>query len=249
MIKTLIIEDELKAADLLQLMLTDCQQDIEVIDKCPNLPAGVRSIKKHKPELIFLDIEMPGYSGLQLLEFFNEEEVDFEIIFTTAFNDYAIKAFELSAIDYLLKPIQIDKLNASIEKYLRKKKKEIASFERLSLLNQNFKGGLKRIALPASTGIEIIKVEDIMYLEADGSYTKIILSNDPPLMVSKNLKYFEEQLSDEPGFFRNHRSYIINVAFIKRVVKSSGGSIQLLNGSSLPITIERIEPLIEILSK
>ena len=248
MIKAIIIEDEPRAADMLQIMLEANQPEIEITDKCQNLPSGVRSIHKHKPDLIFLDIEMPGYSGLQLLEFFNEDEVAFEIIFTTAFSEYAIRAFELSAIDYVLKPIQVDKLNAAVEKFKRKKQKASHAFERLSLLNQNLKYGNRRIALPVSSGIEIIKMDDIIYCQAEGSYTRIILANDPALTVSKNLKYFEENLSEEAGFFRSHRSYIINTGFIKRLVKSDGGSIYLVNGETLPITSDRIDPLVEILA-
>jgi two-component system LytT family response regulator len=248
MIKALIIEDEQKAADMLEIMLERNQPDVKVLEKCSNLPSGVRSIKKHKPDIIFLDIEMPGYSGLQLLEFFNEDEVDFSIIFTTAFNDYAIKAFELSAIDYILKPIQIDKLNAAVDKFKRKQQKDIASYEKLQLLSQNLSGGLKRIAVPVSSGVEIIKLEDIIYLQADGSYTKMILANEPPLVLSKNLKYFEDQVGENEGFFRNHRSYIINIAYIKKVLRSDGGTLQLTNGTSIPITTDRIDELVGLLS-
>ena len=247
-IRVVIIEDEQKAADLLQMMLESCQPDLEVVDKCSNLTAGVKSIKKNNPQLVFLDIEMPGYSGLQLLEFFGENEVDFDIIFTTAFNDYAIRAFELSAIDYILKPIQVDKLNAAVDKFIRKKQKEVAAFGRLNLLNQNIKYGIKRIALPVSSGIEIIRIEDIIYCKADGSYTRIIMAKDPPLTVSKNLKYFEEHVPEEAGFFRNHRSYLVNIAFIKRVVKGDGGSILLINGETVPITPDRIDQLVDLLS-
>jgi two-component system, LytTR family, response regulator len=249
MIKALIIEDEQKAADMLATMLQRNQQDVEVLDKCNDLPSGVRSIRKFKPDLVFLDIEMPGYSGLQLLEFFNEEEVDFNIIFTTAFNDYAIRAFELSAIDYILKPIQIDKLNAAIEKFRRRKQKDLASFEKLKMLQQNLNGSSRRIAVPVSSGIEIINLDDILYLQAEGSYTRIHLVNEQPLTLSRNLKHFEDQLSDDRNFFRNHRSYIVNTSYVKKVIKSDGGILQLNNGTSLPITPDRIDELIGLISQ
>ncbi len=104
MLKTIIIEDEPAAANLLEEMLKDIEPEVEVIEKCSDLPSGVKSIKRHSPDIVFLDIELPIYSGLQLLEFFNPEEITFQIIFTTAYNEYAMKAFEMSAVDYLLKP-------------------------------------------------------------------------------------------------------------------------------------------------
>lgn len=249
MIKALIIEDEQKAAEMLVIMLQRNQQDVEVVDKCNDLPSGVRSIRKFKPDLVFLDIEMPGYSGLQLLEFFNEDEIDFNIIFTTAFNDYAIKAFELSAIDYLLKPIQIDKLNASVEKFRRRQQKDIASIEKLKMLQQNLNGNSRRIAVPVSSGVEIINLDDILYLQAEGSYTRIHLAHEQPLTLSRNLKHFEDQLADDHHFFRSHRSYIVNTAYVKKVLKSDGGTLQLNNGASLPITPDRIEDLIGLISQ
>lgn len=249
MIKALIIEDEQKAAEMLGIMLQRNQQDVEVVDKCSDLPSGVRSIRKYKPDLVFLDIEMPGYSGLQLLEFFNEDEIDFNIIFTTAFNDYAIKAFELSAIDYLLKPIQIDKLNASVDKFRRRQQKDIASLEKLKMLQQNLNGTLRRIAVPVSSGVEIINLDDILYLQAEGSYTRIHLANEQPLTLSRNLKHFEDQLADDHHFFRSHRSFIVNTAYVKKVLKSDGGTLQLNNGASLPITPDRIEDLIGLISQ
>jgi two-component system LytT family response regulator len=126
--------------------------------------------------------------------------------------------------------------------------KDNTSSERLKLLGDNIKNPAKRIALPTSNGIEIIKMEDILFLQADGSYTKIILANDPPITVSKNLKFFEEIIGENAGFFRSHRSYLVNTAFIKRVARGDGGAISLTNGDILPITIDRIEPLIELLS-
>lgn len=248
MIKALIIEDEKKAADMLEIMLKRNQEDLTVLEKCPDLPAGVRSIKRNKPDLVFLDIEMPGYSGLQLMEFFNEEEVNFNVIFTTAFNEYAIKAFEVSAIDYLLKPIQIDKLNAAVDKFRRRQTKDMASVEKLQLLKQNLGNGPRRIAVPVSSGVEIVKMEDIIYLQAEGSYTRMYLVQDQPLTLSRNLKHFEDQLTDNFGFFRSHRSYLVNIAFIRKILKTDGGTIQLTNGNTLPITPDRIDELIELIS-
>jgi len=116
MLRTIIIEDEPAAANLLSEMLKDIAPEVSVVEMCPDLPSGVKSIKRHAPDIVFLDIELPVYSGIQLLEFFNPEEINFQVIFTTAYNEYAMKAFEMSAVDYLLKPLQEEKLNAAIKK-------------------------------------------------------------------------------------------------------------------------------------
>ena len=246
-IKSIIIEDEKRAALMLEIMLHDSNNAIEVIDKCYDLPSGVISIKKNHPQLIFLDIEMPGYSGLQLLDFFDENEINFEIIFTTAFNEHAIKAFEMSAVDYILKPIQIEKLNKAIEKFL---KKTDNSFNKLSLLQEHFKiNTLKKIILPLGNGLEVLKIEDIKYFQAEGSYTKVFLNNDKHILVSKNLKYFEDVLKNYPIFFRIHRSYIINMQIVIKILKSDSGTVILEEGIELPISKERIEDFIKAIGK
>ena len=248
MIKAIIIEDETRAADMLQIMLQKNQPDVQVMDKCNDLPSGVRSIHKHQPDIVFLDIEMPGYSGLQLLEFFNEEEVQFSIIFTTAFNDYAIRAFELSAIDYILKPIQIDKLNAAIDKYKRRQQKDMVQAQKLLLLKQNLSGNARRIVVPVSSGVEVVKLEEVVYLQADGSYTRLHLHNGQQMLISKNLRYFEELIGNDPCFYRNHRSYMVNTQFVKRVLKSDGGMIVLTDGQQLPVTSDKTDELIRLLA-
>lgn len=247
MIKAVIIEDESKAAQMLEIMIKKNNTDINIVDKCADLPSGVRSIKKNKPNVVFLDIEMPGYNGLQLLEFFNEDEIDFEIIFTTAFNDYAIKAFELSAIDYVLKPIQIDKLNAAIEKYRKKQQKDLALYNKMQLLKNNMNGENKRIVVPVVSGVEVLKLTDIMYLQANGSYCNIYLNNNTHLIVGKNLKYFEDLIADDKLFFRNNRSFLVNISYVKKVLKSNGGELILQNNTSLPINTDRFDELVALI--
>jgi two-component system LytT family response regulator len=246
MIKAIIIEDEQRAASMLELMLQDLTSDIKVIDKCYDLPSGVISVKKNHPQLIFLDIEMPGYSGLQLFDFFDEDEINFDIIFTTAFNDYAIKAFEMSAVDYLLKPIQVEKLNKAVQKFL---KKNNSSFNNLSLLQKNLEiNKTQKIIIQVGNSLEVLKVEEIKYFQAEGSYTKVFLKNEKHLMVSKNLRFFEDVLKSYPVFFRSHRSYIVNIYYVKKILKSDGGKIILEDGMDLPVSNEKIDQLIKVIS-
>jgi two-component system LytT family response regulator len=248
LIKAIIIEDEQKAAQLLELMLTNIDSSVIIIDKCKDLPTGVKSIKKNNPDIVFLDIEMPGYSGLQLLDFFNEDEVNFSIVFTTAFNDYAIKAFELSAIDYLLKPLQEDKLQGALEKFKRLKNHH--SSKNLSVLKNNLNNNLSRkIAIPVANGLEIVKLQDLNYFQAEGSYTKIFLRSQTPILVSKKLKYFEDLLEEDSSFIRCHRSYIVNIHSIKKYVKSDGGMLVIEDGSELPISVDKTEEILTLLSK
>lgn len=248
MIKAIIIEDEPKAANMLQIMLQKNQPDVEVLEQCLDLSSGVKAIKKHQPNIVFLDIEMPGESGLQLLEFFTDDEISFSIIFTTAFNDFAIKAFELSALDYLLKPIQIDKLNAAIKRYRTKVKKSETQLEKLILLKHNLVNTERRIAIPVSSGFEILQLNDIVYLQADGSYCKLYLSNGNFMLVSKNLRYLEDLINDNKTFYRNHRSYIVNTRYVKKVLRSNGGILILHNHEQLPIASEKIDDIITIIN-
>ncbi len=246
-IRAIIIEDEGKAAQLLELMLTNIDPSVVVVEKCKDLPSGVRSIKKNQPDIVFLDIEMPGYSGLQLLEFFNEDEIAFSIVFTTAFNDYAIKAFELSAIDYLLKPLQEDKLQHALDKH--KKIKSSTNAKNIALLKHNLQSNLSRkIAIPVANGLEIVKVEDLNYFQAEGSYTKIFTRGKTPILVSKKLKYFEDLLEEDTSFIRCHRSYMVNIHSIKKYVKSDGGTLIIEDGAEIPISVDKTEEILKLLN-
>ncbi len=249
MYTALIIEDEDKSANVLKLMIQNICDDINILTNCTDLPSGVRAIKKLKPDLVFLDIEMPGFSGLQLLEFFNEEEINFEIIFTTAYSEFAIKAFELSAIDYLLKPIQESKLSSALERFRKKENKQKQS-QQLDLLEKNLLGDYSRIAFPIQNGFEIINVNDIVYIEAFGSYCKVYLKNEPnPLVISKLLKLLEDILVAYKVFLRIHRSFVVNISYIKKIVKSGIPTMYLTNNVELPVSIERIDMLLEQINK
>ena len=244
--KVIIIEDEKIASDLLQQMLIEIDANIEIADRCYDLPSGVKSIKKHDPELIFLDVELPVYSGLQLLDFFDAEDINFKIIFTTASNKHAIQAFEMSAIDYVLKPIQPDKLKQAISKY----KEQILnkSSENITILTQNLQTpNIKKIVIPVQTGFEILNIIDIVYVKAEGSYTKIVLNNNVSYTMSKNLKYFESVLESNPHFVRIHRSYLANINFIKRILRNDGYYAVFDDTTQLPIVNDKIEEVIKLI--
>jgi two-component system LytT family response regulator len=246
--KTIIIEDEPAAANLLEEMLKDIDPELKVIDKCSDLPSGVKSIKRHSPDVVFLDIELPIYSGIQILDFFNPEEITFQIVFTTAYNEYAMKAFEMSAVDYLLKPLQEEKLSAAIKRVYMKQ--AAASLELLPALKENLQPNIyKKIVVPVASGFDILDLKDIYYFKAEGSYTNIFFCDNTSLLVSKNLKHFEFILSGLSHFVRIHRSYIANINYVKKIIRKEGGILMLENKSELPVAEDKIDRIIDLLHR
>lgn len=236
MIKAIIIDDEERARKTLQTLLKEYCSEVEIIDTCSNVPDGVLSINKNKPNLVFLDIEMPEYNGFELLNFFRD--VDFEIIFVTAYNDYALKAFEVSAVDYILKPVDIDKLKSAVSK-VEQKLRNFDMSSRLELLKENFSAEkFNKIALPVADGLLFVTVNEIMLLEADGAYTHVWLKNGSSILVSKKLKFFEDTLEGRENFFRSHRSYMVNINFLKKYNKGEN-ALLLENGKTIIISRER----------
>lgn len=220
MIKAVIIDDEERARRVLKNLIETYCEEVEVVAQCENVPEGVKQINALKPDVVFCDIEMPDYSGLELLQFFDKP--DFEIIFATGYSEYALKAFEVSAVDYLLKPIQIEKLELAVEK-LKSKLTQATMSSRLDTLKANFDSQqIQKVALPISEGLVFVDVKKIEILEADGAYTQVCLADGSTLLVSKKLKYFEQLLEGRSEFFRVHRSYIININGIAKYNRNEG---------------------------
>ncbi len=234
--KAIIIDDEERARRSLETLLVMNCPEVQIAELCSNVPKAVLAIKQHKPDLVFLDIEMPEFSGFELMNFF--DTVDFEIVFVTAYSEYALQAFEFSAVDYVLKPVQVDKLKAAVEKA----KDRVGSHnmkQRLEVFQQNMQSDeFSKIALPVSDGLLFVEVADIVMLEADGAYTHVFLADGSKLMVSKKLKFFEDLLTKRKNFFRIHRSHLINLNYIKKY-KRLESFIEMDNGVSMPVSKER----------
>lgn len=247
-IKAIIIDDEVRAVKMLQAILEDtCPDDVEVCATCHDLPEGVKAIKKYKPNLVFLDIEMPGYSGLQILDFFNDDEIDFDIIFTTAYNEFALQAFKLSAIDYILKPIQPEQIRAAVDR-LKFKINKTENTLKFSTLKHNMETeSNKRISVAVGQSLKFIDIDQIVYIKADGAYSEIVLSDDEKLLVSKNLKHFEDALSISKYFIRVHKSYLININYVSEYVKSEGGYLILKDKFEVSITHDKVDKLLQVL--
>ena len=236
----IIVDDELNARLALRGIIEENFPEIEIVAENIDVPDAVKSIHSFQPELVFLDIAMPGYSGLELLKFFDENSIDFKIIFVTAYTEYAINAFELSAVDYILKPVRIDALQRALSKVNDSK-----SLESLKVLQSNLDiPQHKKIALNTGDGITFIELQDILYLKADGSYTHFFISNKNKITVSKKIAEFE-RLEQVSNFMRIHRSHIINLERIQKILKQDGGTVIMDNGDELSISADRKTTLLE----
>jgi two-component system LytT family response regulator len=245
----IIIDDEVRARSLLRGLLGEVAPEIEVVAETEDLPNGVKAIRRLQPKLIFLDIEMPGHSGLELLDFFNDDEIGFEIIFTTAYNNYAIRAFKLSAIDYLLKPISPAELRESVDRFLRKTRENATKLVDYSALRENLlPQNPGRIAVPSGNAIKFIDPQNIVCLKADSSYTEIYFTDGTQLVVSRTLKNFEDGFDAAAPFYRCHKSYIVNIQHITEYVKSDGGYLLMNNGMQVSVSPERIDDLMNKIS-
>lgn len=246
-IKAIIVDDSAPARRLLRLMLTSLAPDVNILAEAANVPEAVTAISQTNPDVVFLDIEMPGQSGLQLAEKLSNSGAACEIVFTTAYNQYAIRAFRLSAVDYLLKPIEEQQLLEAVEK-VRTLKSNRQTSERLKAVLQNMQHDTSHtLTVPVLNGYLFLQLSDILYLKADGAYTHIYLQAKPPVTVSKNLKYFEAALNGLPGFVRVHRSYLINTSHIVKYDKADRGSVVMSDDTVIDVARERREALFGVL--
>ncbi|MCO6173681.1 LytTR family DNA-binding domain-containing protein [Flavobacterium sp. NRK F10] len=241
-IKAIIIEDENRAQIYLKGVLEMIAPEVEIVSVCDDLPSGVIAIRKYKPDLVFLDIEMPKYNGLEIVNFFDENEMNFAIIFTTAYNQYAIQAFKTSAIDYLLKPIDPNELKAAIDRF---SKKHTNPFREIIQVTEQLKKETK-IAIPDGNSLIMVAPSEILYLKADNSYTQIVLLSGKKMVTSRFLKNFEESLKEHSPFFRCHKSYIINTEYIVSYSKSDGGTVTLQNQIEIPVSGDKVEELLAL---
>lgn len=247
--KVIIIDDEKRARRILSTIIKEECPEVKTILEAENLKDGVSIIKTEKPDIVFLDIEMPNHSGLQILDFFKNEPIHFQIIFTTAYGHYAIEAFKLSAVDYLLKPIDIEEIKTAVSKAASNMEENFIK-EKLINLERSFEQlALNKIALEVPKGIRFISHEDILFFEADGAYTKVYLQNGKIELICKTLKHFTEQLSTKPLFYKPHRSFLINLKYMTEITKKDGLQVIMSNNKSIPIARERKEDFMEIINR
>jgi two-component system LytT family response regulator len=214
---------------------------------CTNADDAIEQIRMHKPELVFLDVEMPDKSGFDLLETLNE--IHFHIIFTTAFNQYALRAIKFGALDYLLKPIDKDELRRAVDKYT-KQQKQISIDQLKALLSHTKKDNdysFQKIAFPTLHSYELVHLNDILACESSSNYTSIRLVSGKTILVSKTLKEIEELLN-MPPFFRVHHSWLVNLQYAIRYIKGDGGYLVLSNETSIPVSRNKKDDLLKYIT-
>jgi len=251
MIRVVLVDDEVQSCKSLAIKLKDIAEDIEIVGTFHHPDKAIPGIRKLKPELVFLDIEMPGMNGFQMLE--KMEEFDFEVIFVTAYDEYTLNALRISALDYLLKPVDTELLKNALTR-LRKKismrENSSQTKDQLELLGETLKEqhAPKRLALATLQGIVFLKINEIIRVEALSNYSTFFLINKQKIMVSKTLKEFEPILTMQ-NFFRISRSCIVNTDYIVKYKNEDGGVLELQDGSEISVGPNRKNELVELLSR
>ena len=242
-IKAILVDDEAHARNALRGLLNQNFSHVEIVGEAENVPQTVKLIAQSKPDVVFLDIEMPGYSGIELLDFFQEDARNFHIIFVTAYNEFALKAFELSAVDYLLKPTRPE----FVERALKKIDKITPATKKVlfSTLQSNFQNKeLNRIAFQVADGIISASIDDVIFLKADSSYTHIFFRDKTKITVSKTLLEYNS-LEETGKFFRLNRSHIINIENVVKVSRKEGGFVKMITGHEISATVEQRQKLLK----
>lgn len=236
MIKAIIVDDEKKFSESLNEMIRERFQDkIHVVAKCKSVKEAVHAIKLHHPDLVFLDVEMPPGNGFEVLE--QVDDKNFEVIFTTAYDQYAVKAIKFSALDFLLKPFGAEDLSDALKRYNEKiiKDKTQKQYEVLLHNLKNVSDPAKKIALPTLNGFNVVSLSEIIRCKADNNYTDFYFINKVKSVISKPLKDFEELLEDH-RFFRVHQSHLINLQHVVSYSKGEGGTVKMSDGSDIEVS-------------
>ena len=248
MLTAIIIDDETNSRNALRQKITKHCNNVMIIADCENGEEGIEKIETQKPDIIFLDIEMPRMNGFTMLQQIKNK--NFEVIFITAYDHYAIKAIKFSALDYLLKPVEVEDLKAAIEK-VTQKRKQVDGNKRVELLVQNFleeKTAHQRIAISSMEGLQFVTTDNIIYLEANSNYTSFYLADNRKITATKTLKDFEEILPASM-FIRIHHSYLINKNGIEKYIKGEGGQVVMKNGVTLDVARRKKEEFMKAIDQ
>jgi two-component system LytT family response regulator len=233
-LKTLIVDDEPDAVNFIRSIISEYCPALEVVGTANSAREGVMVIHEKQPDLVLLDVEMPHGSGFDLLVQFPEKK--FDVIFITAFNHYAIQAIKFSAVDYILKPININEFIQAVTKVLEKRSTTSYRTERYEALFENLRTTPPpRLAIPTADGLEFLNPHDIIRIEADRSYSWFYLTGGKKILVSKNLKEFQDLLNGR-NFFRPHNSHLINLEHVKKYIRHEGNTAVMADGSHIPVS-------------
>lgn len=247
MTKIIIIDDEAHCTNVLVSLIEQIHSDYTIAGVFTNPLQGLEFIKNNPPDLLFLDIEMPNLNGFALLD--NLLPLDFDVIFTTAYNQYAIKAFRYSAINYLLKPITEKNIVKALSNW--ENRRRTTSAEQWQLFQEHLKNENKdcsQIALPTGVGFQIVEIKNIIRCQSDSNYTNIYCKDENKVLISRTLKELEELLTDH-GFIRVHQSHLINPQFVKGILRHDGGSLIMNDNVEIPVSRQKSKYINNILQK
>lgn len=248
MLKAIIVDDEKISRDILNDYLGRYCPDVEVLAQCDSVQTGLQAIEQHQPDVVFLDVEMPKGNGFDLLE--QVKDINFETVFVTAFDNYAIQALNYSAAYYILKPVSIDELVAAVEKIKGQKEKQAAGAHTKILL-ENIKAkriDQHKIVLPLQDGFEVVSLKDVVHCEAHDNFTDFYFVSKPKMMICRTLKFYEELLGDS-GFLRVHKSHLINLEHVEKYKKGKGGQLIMSNGSAIDVSPNKKDELMQHFEK
>jgi two-component system, LytTR family, response regulator len=248
MIKSIIIDDEEDSRKTLNILLGSYFPEIKISRICDSAAEGLEAIKSIQPDLVFLDIQMPQMSGFDLLK--QASPVSFEVIFITAHDQYAIKAIRFSALDYLLKPIDVDDLRNAIDRAKERltQKNSLQNYQSVIQNVQHKDGKIEKLAVPTFEGIAFFNTDEIIYCKAEGSYTNLILKGKPEKLISRNLKDFENILANS-GFCRVHHSYLINLKHVEKYIRGEGGYVMMTDNHHVDISRRRKDEFLNMLAR
>jgi two-component system LytT family response regulator len=246
-LKAILIDDEKSSLQSLSYELKAYCPEVEVVAAIKDPGEGLTYLLKTPPDVLFLDIEMPGMNAFELLQ--QIPEIDFDVIFVTAYDQFAIKAFDFNATDYLLKPVRKEKLIQAVQKVQDRHEHKFDRTE-LEALIQNIRvqtrSGLEHIALPTSDGFSMVHINDISHLQADSNYTWVYLANEKKHLIAKTLKDMESML-EFPQYFRAHKSHLVNLNHVDRYVRGQGGYLVLKDGTQIPVARTQKSDLMQML--
>lgn len=248
MIRCILVDDEADSLEVMELMLKRHCPQVKIEAACNNAEEGIAAIQLYRPDVVFLDIEMPLMNGFDMLETF--KELFFEVVFVTAYHQFAIKAFRYSALNYLLKPVEADDLVATIRRI--EKNKAVPLKEQMDLLMQSVRNSgnqtILRIALTTSYGMLFVETKDIVFCESDNNYTNVKMRSGKKILVSKTLKEIDETLSG-PDFYRIHNSFLINLGHIQKFVRGDGGYVVMDDETTVSISRTKKQEFLDLFSK
>lgn len=242
--KTILIDDEKHALITLSHLLEQIN-GVEILTTIQDSTQAKEIIEKEKPDLVFLDVEMPKMNGFELLGQF--EQLDFKVIFTTAYDQYAIKALKMNAFDYLLKPIDLEDLEGAVRKF--RENEILTNTDQVAHLSKFNIGQMDKLALSTQKGLSFIKVDEIMYFSASGTYTYVFMDSGDKHLVSKPLSVFEDVFLDDDTFFRAHKSNLINLRFVKEYIRGEGGDIVMQDNTHISLSRNKKQEFLSLFRK